>query len=291
VLGRRQLIEMEQTVRRLLLQYDSNALVAWLNGVSQDVLGWKLPQAISMYNESTSHYPVLISTTITYLLFIHGLQYYIRTRKVDLRSNMIVTRYAFLHNIFMSLISLYMFVDCAAHMYVDGAWSSLHGYFSLGPGGKPYQGVCDLFYWSKYLELIDTVILVLRGKELGFLHLFHHSTTGSVAYHTRYHPLWIGVWTNGLIHLFMYAHFAKPISVVRSSITTAQIVQFLIALMSYDGWFLFFSTRVPFKDIAYANMCYLVYLLFFIQFFLDNYVRPKKDKKVHAEQKGFKKEQ
>jgi len=281
---------MEDAVRRLLVRYDSNALVAGLNGVSQDVLGWKLPAAISMYNESTSHYPVLIGTTIVWLAFIHSLQYFIRSRKIDLRKNAIVNNYAFFHNVFMAVISLYMFVDCAAHMYVDGAWSSLHGYFSLGPGGKPYQGVCDIFYWSKYLELIDTVILVLKNKELGFLHLFHHSTTGSVAYHTRNHPLWIGVWTNGLIHLFMYSHFAKPVAFVRRSITTAQIVQFLIALMSYDGWFLLYSTRVSFSDVAYANLCYLVYLVFFVDFFLENYVR-NKPKKVHVEKQALKKEQ
>jgi len=274
---------MEDAVRRLLVRYDSEALVSWLNGVSQDLLGWKLPATISMYNESTSHYPVLIGTTLSYLLFIHGLQYFLRSRKIDLRKNAIVNNYAFFHNVFMSVLSLYMFVDCALHMWLDGAWSSLHGYFVLG---ARYNALCDIFYWSKYLELIDTVILVLKNKELGFLQLFHHSTTGSVAYNTRYQPLWMGVWTNGFIHVFMYAHFARPLAFIRQTLTTAQIVQFFIVLASYNIWYTQYSSGLQLREVLYGNFCYLVYLYFFVLFFIDNYIRAPKKGKASGENQG-----
>jgi len=215
------------------------------------------------------------------------LQYFLRSRKIDLRKSAVVNNYAFFHNVFLSILSLYMLLDCALHVYLDGGWSSIHGYLSLG---FKYPALMNVFYWSKYLELIDTVILVLRNKDPGTLQLFHHCTTGSVAYSTRYHPLWIGTWTNGLIHIFMYAHFARPVSFIRRFITTAQIIQFLIVLISFNTWFLLYSEGVVFSDIMYPNFCYLVYLYFFILFFIDNYIKPKKAV-VGREKQEMKKEQ
>jgi len=260
--------------KKLLEQYDSEALVGWMNKVSVDLLGWKLPDYVSMYNEEISHYPFLAATAAVYLAVIFSLQHWVKQSNVDLRKNRLFNNWAFFHNVFMSLLSLYMFVDCVLQVYVDGGWSSIDGYFILG--GR-YRALCNVFYWSKYIELIDTVILVLKGKkELGFLHLFHHCTTASCAYATRYQPLWIGVWTNGLIHVFMYAHFARPLAFIRSTITTAQIVQFLFVISCYNIWWLAYSSGVYVKDILYGNMCYMVYLYFFVLFFIDNYIKPKK---------------
>jgi len=260
--------------KELLERYDSNALIAWLDKVSLDVLGWKLPTYISMYNESVSHYPLLAITAAAYLAVIFSLSHIVKYYNLDFRKSRIFNGYALVHNVFMSALSVYMFIDCVLNVYVDGGWSSYDTYFSLG--GR-YPGVCNLFYWSKYLELIDTVILVLKGKkELGFLHLFHHCTTASCSYVTRYQPLWIGVWTNSLIHVFMYAHFARPVAFIRSTITTAQIIQFLFVIACYNIWWLAYSSGVHVKDVLYGNMCYSVYLYFFVLFFIDNYIRPKK---------------
>eukprot|EP01116_Phalansterium_solitarium_P002005 TRINITY_DN11866_c0_g1_i1.p1 TRINITY_DN11866_c0_g1~~TRINITY_DN11866_c0_g1_i1.p1 ORF type:complete len:270 (-),score=67.78 TRINITY_DN11866_c0_g1_i1:146-955(-) len=254
-------------------KYDSNTLVGGLNDLSEDVLGFRLFDAISMYG-STNHYPILLLTTLTYLGVINGLQYYIKKNSIDLRKNRFVNNYAFVHNVFMAVFSLYMFVDAAVKIYDAGGLESWSQYYRIG-NPSSFYAVCDLFYWSKYLELIDTLILVIKKKELGFLHVFHHCTTASVSYATRMQPLWFGVWTNALIHVFMYSHFARPVAFIRSTITSAQIVQFLFVLSTYNWWYAFYSVGVPTTEIVWGNFCYGVYLLFFVKFFIDNYVRPK----------------
>jgi len=183
----------------------------------------------------------------------------------------------------MSLLSLYMFLDCIAKMHFAGATGSFEAYMRFGHNSD-VEALCDIFYWSKFIELIDTLILVLKRKPLGFLHVFDQCTTASVTYQTRYQPLFMGVWTNSLVHVFMYAHFARPISFIRQYLTTMQIVQFLVVLSSYNYWYWFYSVNVPVHEVLWGNLCYTVYLVFFCEFFYHNYIvaKPKGTKRDPA---------
>jgi hypothetical protein len=177
----------------------------------------------------------------------------------------------------MSIFSLYMFVDAVVKVYDRSGWSSLDAYLRVG-APSDFHALHDLFYWSKFIELIDTVILVLKDKPLGFLHVFHHCTTASVSYVSRLQPLWMGTWTNGFVHVFMYAHFARPVHFIRRFLTTVQIVQFIFILATYNYWWWFY-TDLPVSQTLWADFCYAVYLVFFCQFFYENYISPK-DKKA-----------
>ena len=39
----------------------------------------------------------------------------------------------------------------------------------------PMQYCLYIFYTSKFYELLDTVLMVLKKKPLGFLHVYHHT--------------------------------------------------------------------------------------------------------------------
>jgi len=266
---------------------ESNRLVEWLNSASEATLGWKVPAALSMYRPGgPSHLPALAVFVALYFVAVFLVQKALRRTKSGLRNNVWFTRYSFWHNVFMSLLSLYMFVDVVVKLYQLGCLTSFDKYMAVGPS-PAFFAVNDLFYWSKFLELIDTFILLGPQKELGVLHLFHHATTASVAYVARMHPLWMGTWTNGLVHVFMYAHFARPISFVRQSLTTLQIVQFIFVLVTYQLWWLRHSD-LPFTALLWPNFCYTVYLVFFCQFFYDNYIskKPKTTPKLVANKKA-----
>jgi hypothetical protein len=56
---------------------DSRQLVTLLDAWSQDVLGWKLFSAISMY-QSTSHIPFLLISVVSYLTVIFGLRRFLK---------------------------------------------------------------------------------------------------------------------------------------------------------------------------------------------------------------------
>ena len=85
--------------------------------------------------------------------------------------------------------------------------------------------VAYAYYLSKYVELLDTVILALKGKPLSFLHVFHHASMPIMCW------LWIvdrqsmqeiALLTNTLIHVIMYYYYyrcavGKPPRSVRST--------------------------------------------------------------------------
>lgn len=97
-----------------------------------------------------------------------------------------------------------------------------------------------LHYLCKYLDMLDTVIIVLRkkGEQLSFLHLWHHSTivavwgwvyytwpaaTGTMAYA-------YGAWVNSCVHVIMYFYYGltavgiKP--PFKKLVTVVQLTQF-----------------------------------------------------------------
>ena len=98
-----------------------------------------------------------------------------------------------------------------------------------------------VFYLSKYYELLDTVILLLKGRPLIFLHWYHHFITlllvwACLMYGPPLTPL--VSCANCAVHVFMYYYYmraarGKPADkkfneTYKELVTSSQIVQFLI---------------------------------------------------------------
>jgi hypothetical protein len=90
-----------------------------------------------------------------------------------------------------------------------------------------------IFYLSKYYELLDTLIMVLKRRPLTFLHVFHHAVVLVMSF------LWlefvqslqvIALLTNTSVHMLMYSYYLlcslgiKP--PWKKVVTNCQIVQF-----------------------------------------------------------------
>ena len=70
-----------------------------------------------------------------------------------------------------------------------------------------------IFHLSKYVELVDTFILIAKGKTILFLHCYHHCSMLFVTWSWFAFPWLEGAWwcavVNSIIHSFMYYYYLR----------------------------------------------------------------------------------
>ncbi|KAF2641907.1 hypothetical protein P280DRAFT_287847 [Massarina eburnea CBS 473.64] len=114
------------------------------------------------------------------------------------------------------------------------------------------------FYLSKFYEVLDTAIIIMKGKRSSTLQTYHHagamlSMWSGMRYMSP--PIWMFALVNSGIHAMMYTYYtlsALRIRVpnrVKRTLTTMQITQFLVGV-AFAACHLFVSYTVP-VSVAY----------------------------------------
>ncbi|EGG24156.1 GNS1/SUR4 family protein [Cavenderia fasciculata] len=179
-----------------------------------------------------SQFPILPAVITIYLILIFSIQAFMKNRKpLELKYVSVI------HNFILCLWSLIMCVgvvyEVAKRVMSEGPLFTVceadHG-FNQGPAY--YWSY--IFYISKFYELFDTIIIVLRKKPLIFLHVYHHCVVVWLCWYFMYTgwplQLWV-VFLNTFVHVFMY-YFYLQTGLGRTVwwkkyITMIQIIQFV----------------------------------------------------------------
>ncbi|ORC86305.1 fatty acid elongase [Trypanosoma theileri] len=154
-----------------------------------------------------------------------------------------------------------------------------------------------MFVLSKVPELVDTILLILQGKQPPFLHWYHHVTVLVFSWHTYYDgvsTMIIFAAMNLTVHFIMYFYFAmcacgfkKTMRKVAPLITMMQILQMVVGT-GVTGYSLYSVYLIP-AEAESGQRChvskssarmgflmYVSYLYLFSVMFVNSYLTPKK---------------
>ncbi|ORZ27060.1 ELO family [Lobosporangium transversale] len=220
------------------------------------------------------------------------------------QSSPFMTTLVFVHNAILCIYSGWTFYGMffawkevfTTHSFMDAVcdtdgtfWGTL-GFYSY------------YFYLSKYYEILDTIIILLKGRRSSLLQTYHHAgaiITMYLGYNYRAHPIWIFTTFNSFVHTIMYAYYAatsvglKPPG--KKYLTSMQITQFWTG-SALALWYEIGAPEGCFSNpgsrfAIWANLSYVFPLTFlFLAFARKMYGDRGKKTKVINKTAQFKKE-
>mmetsp|Transcript_42065 Transcript_42065/g.67633 ORF Transcript_42065/g.67633 Transcript_42065/m.67633 type:complete len:280 (-) Transcript_42065:40-879(-) len=178
-----------------------------------------------------------------YLLLILALRTWMKTRNEGYK----LLTFARIHNVVLCLCSGIMLIGTVYHLsyHVLTKQRSLK-YLVTDPNLEIYDSLqfwFYLYYLSKYYELIDTFILILKKKPLIVLHVWHHGIMLFLAWiwtDSKWTLVWYGMSFNTFIHVIMYYYYfvatfgKKPWW--RQYLTQLQLLQFFTVFIWIFYW-------------------------------------------------------
>ncbi|XP_072245782.1 ELOVL fatty acid elongase 8b [Leuresthes tenuis] len=231
-----------------------------------------------------------VPVAIIFLLYLCGVWVGPRLMKhrepVDLRAVLIVYNFA------MVVLSAYMF-----HEFLVTSWLSNYSLlcqpvdYSTSPLAMRMARACWWFFFSKVIELTDTLFFILRKKnsQLTFLHVYHHGTMifnwwAGVKYVAGGQSFFIGV-VNTFVHIIMYSYYGlaaigphmQKYLWWKRYLTSLQLVQFVLFLL-HTGYNLFTECNFPDSMNAFVFGYCVTLIILFSNFYYQSYLNRKKQK-------------
>ncbi|MXQ92549.1 hypothetical protein E5288_WYG001013 [Bos mutus] len=193
------------------------------------------------------------------------------------------------YNLGLVVLSGYMFYEfMATSLLANYSYLCQPVDYSQNELWMKMASVCCWCFFSKVLELLDTVFFILRKKpeQITFLHLYHH---GTMLFNwwagVKYVPggqAFVGM-LNALVHVFTYLYYGlaslgphlRPFLWWKRHLT---ILQLFVAIAACSSYNLF--AECPFPD--GFNVAVLLYslslLALFLNFYQQTYLRNKQKK-------------
>lgn len=200
--------------------------------------------------------------------------------------------YIFTYNLYQCILNLWCVIAMIHEVYTNPWFNSVWG-------NTPQQGVQGfrisflvwIHYNNKYLELLDTLWMVLRKKDrqISFLHCYHHilliwawffvckTETGGDGY--------FGATVNSFIHVIMYGYYTLALLGIhcpwKKWITNCQMIQF-VACLSHSIYVIY-KGNLPIELPLVQGFVMINMLILFGNFYFKTYV--SNAKKANGEQK------
>jgi len=222
--------------------------------------------------------PMIFS--ILYLVMI-----YFGKKFMENREEFQVKPYIFTYNLYQCILNIWcvaaMIHEVYSNPWFKGMWGN-----SAQPGREGFNisFLIWIHYNNKYVELLDTVWMILRkkNKQISFLHCYHHILliwawffvckveAGGDSY--------FGATVNSSIHVIMYGYYTLALLNIpcpwKKWITTCQMLQFCICLS--QSIYVLYKGNMHWSLPAAQAFVMLNMLVLFGKFYKESYVKKPK---------------
>lgn len=248
-------------------------------------------------NFSLHYWTAFIPVSFLYLVFVYlGNQYMKNKTPFNLRTSLML--WSGLLSIFSLLGALNVIPEAFQTFQRSGFVGLVCDATTLRKNQQVHFWV-SAFCWSKLLELIDTVFIVLRKQKLTYLHSVHHAITllfTFFAYGENGAIMRLPTVMNYSIHFIMYSYYALRAVRVRIPqyinicITTAQILQMIVGAIAIGTSLVLRLKRgsdhcsISISSGFAGISIYICFFILFANFFIKTYFKknvPKLNEKVH----------
>ncbi|CAE7205384.1 unnamed protein product [Symbiodinium natans] len=178
------------------------------------------------------------------------------------------------HNFILSLMSLVLCLGCAFEMLQRVRRENTVEWMFCEDTSISTRG--PLYFWSwafyasKYYELVDTLLALLRASRPPHfgLHVYHHALVPVMVWNWLEHRTTlqhIGLLWNTFVHVVMYAYYGLKVLHVptpwKKWVTRLQIVQFVTS-MALLVPVLYYTWDAPLGDVCAGQRSFFVNLAF-----------------------------
>lgn len=252
---------------------------------------------LSLGDPRVEHWPLMASPLPTIgLVILYLLVCRFGPRWMSPRPPFSLRPLVFLYNMGCAALNLYIGAEIfLTSRQLSYSWVCQPVDYSNDPRAVRIAAALWWYYFSKLVELLDSMFIILRKRDqqLSFLHVYHHATM---------FPLWwigakyvaggssfLGAFFNCCVHVIMYSYYAlstlgervRPFLWWKKYLTVLQMLQFVAALIMGVN-----AIRVGCDFpmwMQYSAVAYMVsFLILFSDFYYKAYVTGRKEKKQQS---------
>ena len=220
------------------------------------------------------------SGTLGYLVAVAAGKRWMRGRAAHKLTGAMV-----LYNVYQVGLNLWWCYACL-HEVLLGAGKAAGG----GAGAYNLSFLIWVHYQNKYVELADTMFMLLRKKnqQISFLHVYHHAMLIWAWYFVcAYAPggeAYFGALCNSAVHVVMYSYYAMALLRIQCPwkryITMVQMAQFVVCF-AHAVWCLWTGAYPAW--LCACNIFVMVNMLvLFGRFYVKAYAKKRATKKAAA---------
>uniref|UniRef100_A0A2N9IQF6 Uncharacterized protein n=1 Tax=Fagus sylvatica TaxID=28930 RepID=A0A2N9IQF6_FAGSY len=194
-----------------------------------------------------------------------------------------------IHSLILLIISFIMALGCIISIFTHTP--QLHWIICVPyktPPTGPLFFWAYMFYLSKILEFIDTLLIILSNssRRLTFLHVYHHAAVVIMCYiwlQTSQSLFPVVLVTNASVHVLMYAYYLSCALGMRPKwkrvVTECQIAQFMCSFVALGMMLYYHFTGLGCSGVWgwwFNTVFYSSLLALFLDFHTKNYATTEK---------------